>query len=136
MLKKLFVTVVLFAVFAVAAAPVFSQQDMKNVPLDGFAKASRPPALFDHESHNEKAKITDCGTCHHGQKDGKMDPATTTEGQSCADCHPAAGAIGKTPLMRAYHRQCGACHEKTGKGPVACGQCHRRGQAAKVNTAG
>jgi hypothetical protein len=126
MLKKTFMAVCLVAAVAITAAPVFSQQDMKNVPLDGFAKTSRPPAVFDHEAHNAKAKIDDCGICHHGQKDGKMDPAATTEGQPCADCHPAAGAKDKTPLMRAFHRQCGACHEKAGKGPVACGECHRR----------
>jgi len=136
MLKKTFVTVCLIAAFAVAAAPVFSQQDMKNVPTDGFATTVRPAAIFDHEAHNAKAKIDDCGACHHGQKDGKMDRSVTTEGQPCADCHPAAGAKGKTPLMRAYHRQCGSCHEKSGKGPVACGQCHRRGEAAWANTAG
>jgi hypothetical protein len=129
MRRKTFASVALVAALAVMSAPAFSQQDMKTVPAGGFAKTSRPAAVFDHEGHNDKAKLTDCGDCHHGGKDGKLDKKATTEGQPCADCHPAAGGKDKTPLMRAFHRQCGGCHEKVGKGPVACGECHKRGPA-------
>ncbi|AGW13515.1 acidic tetraheme cytochrome c3 TmcA [Megalodesulfovibrio gigas] len=109
--------------------PAFSQSDMVVVNRDPFPKAQRPAAKFEHDAHNEKAKLEDCGACHHGETDGKMDPANTSEGTPCADCHAANPAADpklqhKTPLRRAYHLQCVGCHEKTGKGPLACGQCH------------
>ena len=31
-----------------------------------------------------------------------------------------------TALTSAYHKQCISCHKEKGKGPIACGQCHKR----------
>ena len=46
----------------------------------------RPAARFVHDTHNEKAKIDECGTCHHGTtEDGRRDAtAATSEGTPCA----------------------------------------------------
>lgn len=109
--------------------PAFSQSDMVVVSRDPFPAPQRPAAKFEHDVHNEKAGLDECGVCHHGETDGKMDPENSSEGTPCADCHavnPAADAKlrDKTPLRRAYHLQCQGCHEKTGKGPLTCGQCH------------
>ena len=88
------------------ALPALSQEDMKTVPNNDFGTPKMSAAMFKHDQHNEKAKIEDCGACHHGGANGKADPADPTPGQPCAECHPAAGAQGKTPLMRAFHKQC------------------------------
>ena len=106
------------------AAPAMSQQDMTTVPTEGFAKPTRLPAVFAHDAHNDKAGLTECTACHHGEKDGKRDTAADTAGIPCSDCHTAAGKPGKTPLMRAFHRQCMGCHMDKKKGPVTCGDCH------------
>ncbi|OLN27345.1 Tetraheme cytochrome c isozyme 2 [Desulfovibrio sp. DV] len=106
------------------AAPAMSQQDMTTVPTEGFKKTTRPPAAFAHDAHNEKAGLSDCTACHHGEKDGKRDPSADTAGIPCSDCHTAVAAPGKTPLMRAFHRQCMGCHMDKKKGPVTCGDCH------------
>ncbi|WP_353116900.1 acidic tetraheme cytochrome c3 TmcA [Nitratidesulfovibrio sp.] len=112
----------------VAMAP--AQEDMKHLAPEALAPQSRPAARFVHDTHNEKAKIDECGTCHHGTtEDGRRDAtAPTSEGTPCADCHSAhGGKTGKgTPLERAYHRQCMGCHREQGKGPTACGGCHTK----------
>lgn len=112
-----------------------AQDDMTHLAPDALAPHSRPAARFVHDTHNEKARIDECGTCHHGTtEDGRRDPAApTSEGTPCADCHAVhggGGGVGKTgkgtPLERAYHRQCMGCHREQGKGPTACGGCHTK----------
>lgn len=109
------------------APSAFSQDDMTMVPAAAFGKLERAQVPFEHDLHNEKAEIDDCGACHHGRTDdGKMDMENTTEGESCESCHPVDAGGDEVPLMRAYHRQCAQCHAESLKGPVACGQCHRK----------
>ncbi|MDD4951313.1 MAG: cytochrome c3 family protein, partial [Desulfovibrionaceae bacterium] len=88
-----------------------------------FGQAQRPAAVFDHDAHNEKAAIDGCLPCHHqGVEEGRFvegDPV------KCADCHEVKTAEG-TPLMLAYHKQCEDCHLEKKKGPVTCGECHKR----------
>jgi hypothetical protein len=107
------------------AIPALSQQDMTTIPDTGFAAHTRLPAVFNHDVHNEKAGLDDCTVCHHGEKDGKRDPSQDTAGTPCSDCHTAVGKPGRTPLMRAFHKQCMGCHMEKKKGPVTCGDCHR-----------
>lgn len=106
------------------ALPALSQEDMKTVPNEVFGTPQKSAAVFAHDMHNEKAKLEDCGACHHGDAAGKADPASPTPGQPCAECHPVQEVKGKTPLMRAFHRQCVGCHHDSGKGPLTCGECH------------
>ena len=127
-MKRLpFTPLVLSALAALflTAAPALAQQDMTHVPTEAFKKLTRPPAAFAHDTHNEKAGLADCTACHHGEKDGKRDPASDTAGSPCSDCHSVAAKPGKTPLERAYHRQCMDCHLTQKKGPVTCGDCHK-----------
>lgn len=102
------------------------QDDMRQVPTTAFKAPQRPAARFAHDDHNAKAKLESCAVCHHGEKDGKPDLEATSEGTPCAECHPLAATAGKTPLQRAFHRQCVGCHEASGKGPLVCGECHVR----------
>ena len=50
-----------------------------------FKTHRRPAVTFDHDNHNERAKIEDCIVCHH-----------------CIECHTAQN---KGPTT------CGACHK-------------------------
>lgn len=105
----------------------FSQDDMTKVPTSAFVDLERPAVAFEHDAHNEKAEIEECVVCHHGKTDdGLMDTENSSEGESCDSCHPVTPENGETPLMRSYHRQCAACHTSSLKGPVVCGECHRK----------
>jgi hypothetical protein len=115
------------AVFIRPAPIVFSQDDMTMVPVSAFDTLERPRVVFAHDDHNEKAGIEDCVLCHHSATaEGLMDMETSSEGEPCESCHPVEATGDKTPLMRAYHRQCGDCHAESLKGPVACGECHAK----------
>lgn len=89
----------------------------------------RPVSVFDHDAHNEKAELDDCSICHHAYtEDGMLDSEGSSEGIPCSDCHVTEdeAAEGATPLVKAYHLQCKNCHDRKGKGPRACGECHVR----------
>jgi hypothetical protein len=106
----------------ICAQQAFSQEGMEKITPEAYETLTRPPALFDHDLHEEKA---DCADCHHGGEDGKLDPDMSSEGIPCADCH-AVDAPKGTDLTRAYHKQCITCHEQTRKGPLSCGECHKK----------
>ncbi|WP_319581820.1 acidic tetraheme cytochrome c3 TmcA [uncultured Pseudodesulfovibrio sp.] len=115
--------ILLVVVYMVPVA--FSQDDMTQVPVDGFAKLERPRVPFMHDAHNEKAGLDDCVICHHSKNDdGTRNMETSSEGEPCSSCHAETRTDGGTPLMRAYHLQCQGCHKEQGKGPVACAECH------------
>lgn len=96
-----------------------------TLAVDALAPHTRAPALFNHDAHNEKAKLEDCAVCHHDAKDGKIIAGVSSEGTPCADCHAVKGKA--TTLRMAYHRQCMGCHAARGNGPTACGSCHSGG---------
>jgi hypothetical protein len=119
----------LIGVLALGVSAAVSQEDMKIIKSEAFKSHTRPPAVFVHDAHNEKAKIDkteDCGLCHHGKdKSGKLDKKVTSEGTPCAECHAVDASEG-TPLKRAYHQQCIHCHVEKKLGPTYCGGCHKR----------
>ncbi|MGE4297492.1 MAG: acidic tetraheme cytochrome c3 TmcA [Desulfovibrionaceae bacterium] len=123
---------ILLAVVAVCCVALFApvqamaSDDAARLAPEAFGAMQRPAALFDHDAHNEKAQLEDkCYMCHH--MDGsKPTPDETSEGTPCADCHAVTPEKGKTGLMEAYHKQCKSCHTTEAKGPVACGECHKR----------
>ena len=106
--------------------PAAAQDNMKSVDNSDFINPSRSPSVFHHDAHNEKAGITDCNTCHHVYKDGRLVKDESSEDRRCADCHDVK-AVGNTPsLRRAFHLRCMGCHATTGRGPVMCGECHQK----------
>jgi len=119
----------LIGVLALCISAAVATDDMKVIRSEAFKPHTRPPAVYVHDAHNEKAKIDkveDCGMCHHGvDKSGKLDKKVTSEGTPCVDCH-AVNAKKGTPLMRAYHQQCIPCHVARNLGPTHCGGCHKR----------
>ncbi|MBI9078937.1 MAG: cytochrome c3 family protein [Pseudodesulfovibrio sp.] len=118
----------IIAVMLIYMAPMaFSQEDMVVVPTSDFNAPERPAAMFKHDAHNELAGLEDCVVCHHGKTDaGLIDLENSSDGESCSSCHPVKPENGATPLMRAYHLQCTTCHADALKGPVACGECHKK----------
>ena len=100
---------VILAVFAVcylfpAAAP--AQEDMTVVDNLVFGNPKRPPAVFEHDRHNELAAIEECSVCHHLYEDGQLVEDESSEDQSCADCHEMQD-VGRIPgLMKAFHTSC------------------------------
>ena len=106
--------------------PAFSQEDMEVVDDVGFSKKQRPPAVFRHDEHNEKAEIEDCNECHHVYEDGKKLEDESSEDQSCSECHDEKGSGNMPGLRKAFHTNCKGCHLEKNKGPVMCGTCHVR----------
>lgn len=106
---------------------VAAGDDLVRMDTSAFEHLKRPAALFDHDTHNELAKIEDCAVCHHVWENGKLVPDESSEDTPCSDCHGLApGPDNPVPLINAFHTQCKGCHEKQKKGPLLCGQCHKK----------
>lgn len=104
----------------------------------------RPSVAFTHESHMGNY---DCQQCHHRYENGKnvieenqdelmeIEPEGTmtldvnlpddASAIKCASCHNNK-TVTKIKSREAFHGQCIGCHEKEAKGPVLCGECHKR----------
>jgi hypothetical protein len=111
-------------VFLLAAA--YSQEEMVIVDSSVFPNPERVPSVFNHEEHNETAEIDDCSECHHVYEDGVKLEDESSEDMLCSDCHEI-GVTGNQPsLMQAFHTNCKGCHLSEKKGPIMCGECHRK----------
>jgi Class III cytochrome C family. len=124
-----FITCMAIFLFVISfgASPTFSQESVAFIESDVFTQRSRQAPVFGHDSHNEKAKIEECATCHHGvDAQGKQDLDDMTAGTPCSECHAVVSSTG-TPLMRAYHQQCINCHKEEARGVTHCGGCHQKG---------
>ncbi len=106
--------------------PAFSQYDMTHLADDAFGEKQRPPAVFNHDQHNEIAEIYECNVCHHKYQDGELLEYESSEDMECSDCHNVKEGYPNPPLMKAYHDLCQGCHEERGAGPITCGECHPR----------
>lgn len=101
--------------------------DIVRMDTSAFDQLRRPAAVFDHDSHNETAEIEDCFVCHHVWENGQLVPDESSEDTPCSDCHAlTAGPDNSISLINAFHIQCRSCHVKRGKGPLLCGQCHKK----------
>ena len=117
----------LISFFLLLFVSAHSQEDMRFIDTDVFENSQRPPALFNHDAHNELAEIEECNECHHiYDEDGNLQEDESSEDQTCADCHELAAVGNKPALMKAFHTNCKGCHLDRRKGPVMCGQCHIR----------
>lgn len=114
-------------IFTFAAA--YSQEDVVVLDNSIFENPRRPPVAFKHEQHNETAEIEECNECHHVyDKDGKLVEDESSEDQSCSECHDMVDSGRQPGLMKAYHINCKGCHIERKKGPVMCGECHKKAQ--------
>lgn len=128
MMSKALIPLAVSAIVFFCLAMSFAQED--HVRLDNyvFEKPAMPPALFDHDAHNEKAGIDDCAICHHVIENGKLSEFETSEDRPCVECHGLSpSAENAIALRRAYHLRCKGCHLDRESGPIMCGGCHSRG---------
>ena len=132
------VLAVLLALGALGAWPALSGQDgsetrsESRMDTSAFDKVRRPAALFDHDDHNEKAGLDDCAVCHHVWENGALLADESSEDSPCSECHGLApGPENSMALANAFHTQCRTCHIDAGKGPLLCGQCHRKIQGGE-----
>jgi len=115
------------AVAMLCLTTAHSQDDMVVVDADAFDNSQRPPSVFVHDEHNEMAEIEECNQCHHVyDDDGTLLEDESSEDQYCSDCHGLEAEGRKPALMDAFHLNCKGCHDAQNKGPVMCGECHRR----------
>jgi hypothetical protein len=130
MRRPLILLVTVIFGIALVIATAYSQEDMQVLDNSEFDNPQRPPAFFDHDTHNENAGIDDCSRCHHlFDKNGQKLEDESSEDQMCSDCHGPADEGRKPGLMKAYHLNCKGCHQEKQKGPILCAQCHVREQA-------
>ncbi len=116
----------LVSIFTFMLKPVYSQDDIVSLQDKAFQDSQRPAAVFVHNQHNEKAKIEECNACHHVYKGGNKIKDESSEGQACSECHKVKEESPARSLMKAYHDLCNGCHKKSNKGPITCGECHRK----------
>jgi hypothetical protein len=126
MKKNLLLAVILPALCAVLIMPALSQEEMEVIEDAGFQKKQRPPAVFKHDEHNEKAEIEECNECHHIYENGEKLEDESSEDQRCSDCHSEEDSGDQPPLVKAFHLNCKGCHQAAKKGPIMCGGCHVR----------
>ncbi len=126
MMKWLKFILIVQAFIGILLIPAFSQEDMEVVDDVGFSTRQRPPAVFRHDEHNEKAEIEDCNECHHVYEDGEKLEDESSEDQSCSDCHEEKDSGNIPGLRKAFHTNCKGCHLEQKKGPIMCGTCHVR----------
>lgn len=104
----------------------YSQEDMEYVDNGAFPDPRRPPSIFNHEAHNEAAEIYECNECHHIYEEGVRLENESSEDQMCSECHDLDASDGMPGLMTAFHKNCKGCHIMQKRGPVMCGECHRK----------
>ncbi len=114
---------IVLAVFCVAA---FSQEDMEFIDNTVFDHPLRPPVVFSHDHHNEMAEIEECNACHHVYENGILQTDESSEDTSCSECHDPVYFGKGLSLMKAFHKNCKGCHLKHRKGPILCGECHKK----------
>ena len=117
-------TVLLLTVFLLVAA--FSQEEMATIDNGAFPNPERVASIFRHEEHNETAEIDECNECHHIYEDGIKLEDESSEDMMCSDCHEMEAVDRQPSLMQAFHANCKGCHLSEKKGPIMCGECHRK----------
>ena len=126
MKKCLMFFLLLPALLVFLMLPAASQEELEVLEDQGFSKRQRPPAVFKHDEHNEKAEIEACNECHHIYENGEKLEDESSEDQPCSDCHSETETGDQPRLVRAFHLNCKGCHQSVEKGPIMCGECHVR----------
>lgn len=91
-----------------------------------YDNPTQPQVRFSHDDHNEMAGLEDCSLCHHLYENGVLVESESSEDMPCSDCHRPKLFDEKTTLTTAFHNRCKGCHLKVKKGPVICGECHKK----------
>jgi hypothetical protein len=113
------------SVFVFAA--VHAQDEITAVEDGAFIAPQRTPSVFLHDAHNENAGIEACNVCHHVfDENGKRVEDESSEDERCSECHELAASGRRPGLMKAFHLRCKGCHQEERKGPIMCGECHKK----------
>lgn len=116
----------LIAAIMLPMSTAYSDENEAEVILDeAFENHQRPGSLFNHDLHMEMVEDS-CNVCHHVYKDGKLVPDESSEDMTCSECHKLKSEDERPDLLSAYHKSCKECHEKESKGPITCGECHKK----------
>ncbi len=107
---------------------VYAQEDMILIDNTVFQKSVRPQVEFPHDTHNDKAEIEDCNTCHHVYVQNVLVENESSEDQRCSECHLSEKNGNAPVLMKAFHMNCKKCHLARKAGPIMCGECHKRNE--------
>lgn len=127
MKKAAFCILLALTVSLFVFAAVYAQDEITAVDAGVFADPQRTPSVFFHDAHNENAEIEECNVCHHVYgEDGKLVEDESSEDQRCSDCHELTASGRQPGLMKAFHTNCKGCHQEKMKGPIMCGECHRK----------
>lgn len=113
-------------IFICVSSSALCQYDMVEVDNSIFGDPARPPSVFKHDEHNEKAGLDECNICHHVYEDGKKLEYDSSEDMYCSDCHAVESGDENPSLRKAFHMNCKGCHLERKAGPVMCGECHRK----------
>ena len=120
---------ILFALIIAAVLGYSTLNDCKSITFlnsADFENVQQPPSSFDHDFHDLDLEI-ECEKCHHVYENGVLIKDKSSENKRCIECHPLkVNEEYKIPLLQAFHSGCQDCHRKEGKGPLMCGECHRR----------
>lgn len=105
-----------------------SEEETSRIDPSAFHSPQRPGTVFDHDGHNSVAELDyDCSICHHVYENGTKVEGESSEDRMCSECHSLEPtAENPMPLRTAFHRQCRSCHFDREKGPVLCGECHKK----------
>lgn len=126
-MNKNIVAIVAVLLLGIFLIPAFSEEAEETIfQISSLEPLKRPISKFDHDAHNEAAGLEEnCMACHHSyDENGKLIEDESSEDTACGECHGLEDKGNQPGLIKAYHQQCKSCHEKQGKGPRACGECH------------
>jgi hypothetical protein len=126
MKKASYYVLTVLLVIAGLIVAAHSQDEMEFVGSEAFMNPQRTPSVFFHEEHNETAEIYDCNECHHVYEDGVLLEDESSEDMMCSECHELKAVDNAPGLRLAFHTNCKGCHLDRKKGPVMCGECHRK----------
>ena len=112
----------------VAVISAYSQDEDAFFDKSVFENPQRTVSVFDHDNHNDAAGLEDdCSICHHLFENKQLIEGESSEDSPCSECHPLKKSEENSiPLRMAYHKKCKTCHFNSSKGPVLCGECHKK----------
>lgn len=122
---KRIVLLALFFVSLCCQVVFLNAETLEMLSNKCFPDPEMPEVTFPHDDHNKRAKLEDCSICHHHYENGVLTDESS-EGTPCADCHRPSLHPKGLNLAAAYHAQCKGCHLDQKKGPVVCGECHKK----------
>jgi len=121
-----FTLILTATVLALISGSLWAQPDQIILKSPSFKTRERPPVPFPHLRHIEAG--LSCNECHHRYEKGKnvIDEGELEAGKPGIRCHECHSSKSSPQVRDAFHRQCIDCHKKSKKGPLFCGECHKK----------